>query len=139
MSFIIKGLKKVMTIPTYKSVYLYLTHACNSNCSFCYRKGLFERNPLSTLGPMHMSKKTADDILDFCFSNLRLEPSFTIEDREVSCIKEIQAVVANKKVSSMRIMYCEFDVKHTAHFDIPNAQLNSKFLFCRYWCWFRVV
>lgn len=67
-----------MRIPTYKSVYLYLTHACNSNCSFCYRKGLFERNPLSTLGPMNMSERIADDILDFCFSNLKLEPSFTV-------------------------------------------------------------
>jgi len=56
-----------MRIPVYKSVYLYLTHACNANCSFCYRRGLFERNKMSTLGPVKMSKQTADDILDFCF------------------------------------------------------------------------
>jgi uncharacterized protein len=67
-----------MRIPTYKSVYLYLTHACNVHCSFCYRKGLFDRNPMSTLGPASMSIKTADDILDFCFTKLKLDPKFTI-------------------------------------------------------------
>ncbi len=67
-----------MRIPVYKSVYLYLTHACNANCSFCYRRGLFERNKVSTLGPVKMSKQTADDILDFCFSKLQLAPKFTI-------------------------------------------------------------
>ena len=67
-----------MKIPVYKSVYLYLTHACNANCSFCYRRGLFERNKISTLGPVKMSKQTADDILDFCFAMLKLDPKFTI-------------------------------------------------------------
>ena len=68
-----------MKIPTYKAVYLYLTHACNSNCSFCYRKGLFTRNKLSQLSEhTSMSIEMAFKILDFVFKNLQLDDKFHI-------------------------------------------------------------
>ena len=67
-----------MKVPVYKSVYLYLTQACNSGCSFCYRKGLFERHKPSELGPIMMSESMAFDILKFCFSNLNLDDKFHI-------------------------------------------------------------
>jgi 2-iminoacetate synthase ThiH len=59
-----------MKTPVYKSIYLYLTHACNAGCSFCYRRGLFERNKREALGPAFMSEAMAFRILDFVFSQL---------------------------------------------------------------------
>lgn len=56
-----------MKKPEYRSVYLYLTQKCNAGCTFCYRKGLFERNSPKDLGPMMMSREMADNILKFCF------------------------------------------------------------------------
>ncbi len=67
-----------MKIPVYKTVYLYLTHACDSGCSFCYRRGLFSRNNIESLGPKFMSEETAFKILDFVFSKLELDPKFAI-------------------------------------------------------------
>lgn len=67
-----------MDKPVYKAVYLYLTHACDSNCSFCYRKGFFERNDVKKLGPTFMTKERAFEILDYCFSELDLDPNFCV-------------------------------------------------------------
>ena len=66
-----------MEKPRYKAVYLYLTHSCDSNCSFCYRRGLFERNDVKTLGPMFMSEQTAFNIIDFVFDSLDIQEDFT--------------------------------------------------------------
>jgi uncharacterized protein len=62
----------------YKAVYLYLTHACDSNCSFCYRKGFFERNDVKKMGSMFMTPEKAFEILDYCFAELELDNKFTI-------------------------------------------------------------
>lgn len=67
-----------MKTPTYKSIYLYLTHDCDSWCSFCYRKGLYKRNNIKDLGDFYMSKETALKTLDFVFSKLQLTSTFNI-------------------------------------------------------------
>ena len=67
-----------MRTPVYKTIYLYLTHACNAGCSFCYRRGLFERNKRETLGPAFMTEEMAFRILDFAFSKLELHEKFSI-------------------------------------------------------------
>lgn len=67
-----------MKTPIYKTVYLYLTHVCDSGCSFCYRRGLFSRNNPETLGPKFMSEDKAFRILEFVFSELELDPKFAI-------------------------------------------------------------
>lgn len=68
-----------MIQPVYKTIYLYMTHACNSGCSFCYRKGLYKRHKVSELGPYsRMSKEMAFDILDFVFSKLKTDKQFAI-------------------------------------------------------------
>jgi radical SAM protein with 4Fe4S-binding SPASM domain len=64
--------------PKYKQVFLSLTHACDSNCSFCYRRGLYQRHKLSELGDYHMKEDTALKILEFVFTNLDLHPDFCI-------------------------------------------------------------
>lgn len=65
-----------MRIPTYKSIYLYLTHQCDSWCSFCYRKGLYERHDINDLGDMFMSVDTAKRIMDFVFTELQIDSQF---------------------------------------------------------------
>lgn len=67
-----------MQILKYKAVYLYLTHSCNSGCSFCYRKGLFERNKVEDLGPNMMSPEIALKILNFCFTKLDIDDKFAV-------------------------------------------------------------
>ena len=59
-----------MRQPEHKTVYLYLTHKCNSWCTFCYRKGFYERNDIKKMGPMDMTEEKALEIIDWCFDNL---------------------------------------------------------------------
>ena len=85
-----------MRTPVYKTIYLYLTHACNAGCSFCYRRGLFERNKRETLGPAFMTEEMAFRILDFAFSKLELHEKFSIYfwgGEPLLNMKVIQAVV----------------------------------------------
>jgi len=63
-------------IPTYKAVYFYLTHMCDSWCTFCYRKGLYKRNNINKLGDMYMSEETALKIAEFVLSKLQLDDAF---------------------------------------------------------------
>jgi uncharacterized protein len=65
-------------MPAYSSVYLYLTHACGANCSFCYRKGFYERNKVwdGGMGPITMTKEVARDAVEFCLNELPLKDDF---------------------------------------------------------------
>lgn len=62
----------------YKSAYLLLTNACNIHCTFCYRRGLYDRNDVSKLGPINMSDEMAFKTMDFIFNELPLASRFEL-------------------------------------------------------------
>lgn len=66
-----------MRTPIYKTIYLYVTQACNSKCSFCYRRGLYERHDVykGEVGPIHMSSSTALDAVNFTLDKLQTDDS----------------------------------------------------------------
>ena len=71
----VSGRERNMRLPTYKTVYLYLTHACNANCSYCYRQGFYERNNVwqGGCGPIKMSEQVARDAVEFCLNELPVD------------------------------------------------------------------
>lgn len=58
---------------SYKTVYLYLTNECNTNCSFCYRKNREIESCKSV-----MTKDMAFKTLDYIFTNLKIKDNLNI-------------------------------------------------------------
>jgi len=59
----------------YRHLYLYLTHDCNAACTYCYRKDFVKKLDSKK---RYMTRKVADDAIDFVMGELETLNAFTI-------------------------------------------------------------